>query len=163
MHPHIAVHTCIGVVDQSLSSIGHPSSISFTYQCKIPLNARATVTFRVRKGLLAVTYLSMQAPPLSKNPRNYSGPCIEGYLALIGECEWKRPSWESFQLSWGQISACQAYTWFSGKVRSPPHPISEILACFFAFPTPTIELPLLHQFCLYTYIIEKSASLIFKH
>ena len=29
---------------------------------------------------------------------------------------------------------------------SPPHPISEILARFFVFPTPTIEILLLHQY-----------------
>ena len=46
---------------------------------------------------------------------------------------------------------------------SPPHPISEILACFFASSTPTIEILLLYQYCLYTCIIERDASLVFKH
>ena len=68
------------------------------------------------------------------------------------------------------VYVCQIYAFYWSrdllwlfKSPSPPHPISEILTCFFAFSTSTIEILLLHQYCLYTCIIEKGASLIFKH
>ena len=42
-----------------------------------------------RPNLISRVSTLSSPSPLKSLPRNYSGPCIEGCLALVGECEYE--------------------------------------------------------------------------